>query len=94
MFGKYKKLPQRSQLLQSFPKDQSPNPTQVSQSNKNYHSSQEIVKVIGLEPELLFRNVAKYRVDVNKMPPFSNQFESYESFIPGAQTTHTAAPIT
>jgi len=52
------------------------------------------VKVIGLEPELLFKNIAKYKVDVSKMPAFSNQFESYESFIPGASVTHTAAPIT
>lgn len=38
--------------------------------------------------------MSKYRVDVAKIPAFSNQFESYETFIPGAQVTHTAAPIT
>ena len=43
---------------------------------------------------MLFKSVKKYQVDVNKIPQFSNQFESYESFIPGVATTHTAAPIT
>ncbi len=86
VFGRYKKLPQRSALLQGFTKESSP--------AQKPCSTQEIVKVIGLEPELLFQQMAKYRVDVNKIPTFSNQFESYESFIPGSSSTHAAAPIT
>lgn len=82
IFDRYKKLPHSSSLLQGFPKE------------NHVTSTQEIVKVIGLEPEMLFKSVKKYKVDVNKIPQFSNQFESYETFIPGAATTHTAAPIT
>ena len=41
------------------------------------------MKVIGLEPETLFGKLSKYRVDVTKMPKFSNVFDNYESFIPG-----------
>lgn len=50
--------------------------------------------MIGLEPEVLFKTMSKYKVDVDKIPTFSNQFESYETFIPGTHVTHTAAPIT
>ena len=64
VFGRYKKLPQRSALLQGFTKDSSP--------SQKPCSTQEIVKVIGLEPELLFQQISKYKVDVNKIPTFSN----------------------
>lgn len=86
VFGRYKKLPQRSSLLQGFQKEPSP--------SQKPCSTQEIVKVIGLEPEILFQQISKYKVDVSKIPTFSNQFESYESFIPGSSSTHTAAPLT
>jgi hypothetical protein len=51
--------------------------------------------VIGLEPETLFKTLDKYKVQVNKMPKFSNIFESYQSYVPGLNTnnvTQVAAP--
>ena len=41
------------------------------------------MKVIGLEPEKVFKSIDKYVVKVHKMPVFSNVFDSYESFVPG-----------
>jgi len=49
------------------------------------------VKVIGLEPEKLFKTLDKYRVRVEKMPKFSNVFDSYESFVPGMGGSATAS---
>ena len=41
------------------------------------------MRVVGLEPEKLFGQLDKYRVQVSKMPKFSNIFDSYETFVPG-----------
>ena len=54
-----------------------------------------MIKVIGLEPEKLFGKLSKYKVQVSKMPAFSNVFDSYESFIPGLcgnNGTHISIP--
>lgn len=56
-----------------------------------------MVKVIGLEPEKVFKSLDKYIVRVHKMPTFSNCFDSYESFVPGYGGQHltaTALPAT
>lgn len=53
------------------------------------------MKVIGLEPEKVFKSLDKYVVKVHKMPKFSNVFDSYESFVPGlggSNLTTTALP--
>ena len=54
------------------------------------------MKVIGLEPEQVFKSLDKYIVKTHKMPKFSNVFDSYESFVPGlggSNLTATAIPI-
>lgn len=45
------------------------------------------MKVIGLDPELLFRQLSKYKVDVNKMPRFSNVFDRAEPSHPAIRMT-------
>ena len=55
----------------------------------------ELVKVIGLEPEKVFKSLDKYVVKVHKMPTFSNVFDSYESFVAGlggSNLTQNAQP--
>lgn len=91
IFGKVKRLPSKAPILQEFPKehmigldgqsevDKLPTPSQNSQKQ----NTQELVRVVGLEPEKLFGQLDKYKVQVNKMPKFSNVFDSYESFVPG-----------
>lgn len=49
------------------------------------------MRVVGLEPEKLFSQLDKYRVQVNKMPKFSNIFDSYETFVPGQLSATSAA---
>ena len=88
MFGRYRKLPGKSTLIQGFPKE-SPIEGKIFPSQ----STPEVVKVIGLEPEQLFETLTKYKIDVNKIPVFSNTFDSYETFIPGGQATQSAAPV-
>jgi hypothetical protein len=39
--------------------------------------------VVGLEPQKLFEKIPKYKVQVGKMPKFSNTFDSIESVMPG-----------
>jgi hypothetical protein len=39
--------------------------------------------VVGLEPELLFDKIPKYQIQVDKMPKFSNTFDSVDSVMPG-----------
>jgi hypothetical protein len=41
------------------------------------------VKVVGLEPDKLFEKVPKYRIQVDKIPKFSNTFDSIDSVISG-----------
>ena len=62
----------------------------ASQQNKPLSQNYELVKVIGLEPEKLFNSLEKYRVQVNKMPTFSNVFDSYEKFVPGLGGQHAS----
>ena len=91
LFGRIKKLPQRSTLLQSY-QDQGENKGTNNQ-NENSITNQarkknvELVKVIGLEPEQLLQSLDKYKVRVDKMPKFSNVFERAEPIIPGLGLT-------
>ena len=43
---------------------------------------QELVKVVGLEPDKLFEKIPKYKIQVAKMPKFSNTFDSVDSVMP------------
>ena len=45
----------------------------------------ELVKVIGLEPHKLFEKIPKYKIQVDRMPKFSNNFDTVDSVIPGIQ---------
>lgn len=49
--------------------------------------NQELVKVIGLEPEKLFQTLDKYKISIAKLPKFSNVFERAEPIIPGLGMT-------
>jgi hypothetical protein len=46
-----------------------------------------LVKVIGLEPEKLFTTLDKYKVQISKMPKFSNVFERAEPIMPNVSMT-------
>lgn len=39
--------------------------------------------MVGLEPEKLFEKIPKYKIQVGKMPKFSNIFDSVDSVMPG-----------
>jgi hypothetical protein len=43
--------------------------------------------VIGLEPEKLMTSLDKYKVQINKMPRFSNVFERAEPMMPSVAMT-------
>jgi hypothetical protein len=76
LLGNIKKVPIKSSLLASF---------QDEGTKKG--AQHELVKVIGLDPELLFRQLSKYKVDVNKMPRFSNVFDRAEPTHPAIRMT-------
>jgi len=50
------------------------------------------VKVIGLEPDKLFDQIPKYKVQIGKMPKFSNVFDSIDSIIPGGLVNKSSIP--
>jgi|688.fasta_scaffold962344_1 hypothetical protein len=82
LFGRIKKVPAKS-VVQSV------------QNEGEITNRFDLIKVIGLEPEKLFGKLSKYKVQVSKMPAFSNVFDSYESFIPGLcgnNGTHISIP--
>jgi len=82
LFGRIKRLPVASVI---------PPAAEEAEPKEQF----ELIKVIGLEPEKLFGTLSKYKVQVSKMPKFSNVFDNYESFIPGlggANATHLAIP--
>jgi hypothetical protein len=58
-------------------------PSRDEEKTKEIKSNQELVKVVGLEPEKLFDKISKYKVNIGKMPKFSNTFDSIESVMPG-----------
>jgi hypothetical protein len=90
LFGRLKKIPNPNAKF--YPKEVSAKDnTTILGASKNY----DLVKVIGLEPEKLFGKLNKYKVQVNKVPRFSNVFDSYESFIPemgGQNATQISNP--
>jgi hypothetical protein len=45
------------------------------------------VKVIGLEPEKMFTSLNKYKIQIDKIPKFSNQFDRAEPILPGLNMT-------
>lgn len=49
------------------------------------------MKVIGLEPEKLFEKIPKYKIQIAKMPRFSNTFDSVDSVIPGMNAKNSIA---
>jgi len=79
IFGRIKKLPVKSTLFAGFCKETAPG----GDGQPIEADSFELVKVIGLEPEKVFKSLDKYVVKVHKMPVFSNTFDSYESYVPG-----------
>lgn len=78
LFGKVKKIP----VIPPF---------QAPGEEIEPKESFELIKVIGLEPEKLFTRVDKYKVQVSRMPKFSNTFDNYESFIPGLGGSNATA---
>jgi hypothetical protein len=83
----YRKLPNRHNLLQNLGKN-------GDDAAENQKSTNEIVKVIGLNPETLFTQIPAYRIRTDKLPVFSNQFESFEQFIPTSAQTTQNQPLT
>lgn len=45
------------------------------------------MRVIGLEPEKLFHDLDKYKVNLKRMPKFSNVFERAEPMMPSVEMT-------
>ena len=50
--------------------------------------------MIGLEPEKMFTNLNKYKIQIDKMPKFSNVFDRAEPIIPGLGMTVAGSLIT
>ena len=90
LFGKIRKLPKKSCLLQNFD-EKFFNPSEEVKTDKIVKSHQELVKVVGLEPEKLFEKIPKYKVQVGKMPKFSNTFDSIDSVMPGFHNKNSLA---
>lgn len=89
IFGKIRKLPRKSCLLANF--DDQYFKKQTTKKDGKVKESQELVKVIGLEPDKLFDQIPKYRIQVEKMPKFSNNFDSIDSVMPGLTNKHSLA---
>jgi hypothetical protein len=59
-------------------------PKKDNQNEKSNKRSHELVKVIGLEPDKLFEKIPKYKIQIGKMPQFSNVFDSVDSILPAS----------
>ena len=73
-------MPKKSCMLDNF-EDELYDPKKGSEKPKRNH---ELVKVIGLEPEKLFEKIPKYKIQIGKMPQFSNVFDSVDSILPAS----------
>lgn len=83
LFGKIRKLPRKSCLLENF-EEELYDPKKDNQNEKSNKRSHELVKVIGLEPDKLFEKIPKYKIQIGKMPQFSNVFDSVDSILPAS----------
>lgn len=77
LFGKIRKLPKKSCLLSNFDENVFDPSDDKDQAKKADH--QELVKVIGLEPHKLFEQIPKYKINIDRMPKFSNNFDTVDS---------------
>ena len=63
LFSKIRKMPRKSCLLSNFEELMPvPNQNTDQQKAKELKSNQELVKVVGLEPEKLFEKIPKYKI--------------------------------
>ena len=88
LFGKIRRLPKKSALMQNFDEkffEMGDEESKIAKEPKH----QELVKVVGLEPEKLFEKIPKYKIQVGKMPKFSNTFDSVDSVMPGLLNKHS-----
>jgi hypothetical protein len=86
-FGKIRKLPNNSSLLQNYgdklldlndeEQEDDEDIDDMKKTNEN-----QMVKLIGLQPEKLFEKVPKYRIHLEKLPQFSCDFDPIDSLHP------------
>lgn len=90
LLGNIKKVPLKSSILSSYYEQGATDQAKKNDSSLTQQAKKrnhELVKVIGLEPEKLFASLDKYKVQVNKMPKFSNVFERAEPMMPSVALT-------
>ena len=87
LLGNIKKVPLKSNLLQSFQEGEKKLLNDHSLIQQARQKNHELVKVIGLDPEQLFSHLDKHRISINKMPKFSNVFDRAEPMLPAVRMT-------
>lgn len=79
LFGKIKKLPKKSNFLENFgvgPLSLDPISDKLEErkfdKEVDKDEKQQLIKIVGLDPKHLFEKIGKYKLNLQRMPKFSN----------------------